>query len=66
MNESRPQIDDDALLEAVARLWRQLDPPPEDLAHGVLARIAAEDLEPPPPPPPPPTLPPPPTNGLLE
>ena len=45
MNESHQQLDDDALLEAVARLWRQLDPPPADLAHGVLARIAAEDLE---------------------
>ena len=42
MNES---LDDDVLLEAVARLWRQLDPPPPDLAHGVLARLAAEDLE---------------------
>jgi hypothetical protein len=42
MNE---QPDDAALLEAVSRLWQQLDPPPADLAHGVLARIAAEDLE---------------------
>jgi hypothetical protein len=45
MNDSHQQLDDDALLEAVARLWQQLDPPPPDLAHGVLARIAAEDLE---------------------
>ena len=45
MNESHRQLDDEALLEAVARLWRQLDPPPPDLAHGVLARLAAEDLE---------------------
>ena len=45
MNESNRQLDDDALLEAVSRLWRQLDPPPPDLAHGVLARLAAEDLE---------------------
>ena len=45
MNESHRQLDDDALLEAVARLWRQLDPPPPDLAHGVLARLAADDLE---------------------
>jgi hypothetical protein len=44
MNESQ-QYDDAALLEAVGRLWRQLDPPPADLAHGALARIAAEDLE---------------------
>jgi hypothetical protein len=39
------QPDDAALLEAVSRLWQQLDPPPADLAHGVLARMAAEDLE---------------------
>lgn len=44
MNESH-QLDDDVLLEAISRLWRQLDPPPADLAHGVLARLAAEDLE---------------------
>jgi hypothetical protein len=44
MNESQ-QYDEAALLEAVGRLWRQLDPPPADLAHGALARIAAEDLE---------------------
>jgi hypothetical protein len=37
--------DDAELLEATARLWEQLDPPPADLADGVLARIAAEDLE---------------------
>ena len=36
---------DDELLEAVATLWRQLDPPPADLADGVLARLAAQDLE---------------------
>ena len=45
MNESNQQLDDDALLEAISRLWRQVDPPPPDLAHGVLARLAAEDLE---------------------
>jgi hypothetical protein len=45
MNESPQRIDDETLLEAIARLWRQLDPPPADLAHGVLARLAAEDLE---------------------
>ena len=37
--------DDAALLAAVGGLWRQLDPPPVDLSDGVLARIAAEDLE---------------------
>jgi len=36
---------DDALLDAVARLWQKIDPPPEDLADGVLARLAAQDLE---------------------
>jgi hypothetical protein len=38
-------LSDDELLEATARLWEQLDPPPVDLADGVLARVAAEDLE---------------------
>jgi len=37
--------DDVTLLAAVGRLWQQVDPPPVDLADGVLARIAAEDLE---------------------
>jgi hypothetical protein len=37
--------DDDALLEAVARTWAQADPPPEDLADGVLARLAAEGVD---------------------
>src|SRR5680860_1324273 len=37
--------DDVTLLAAVGRLWQQVDPPPADLADGVLARIAAEDLE---------------------
>lgn len=36
---------DDELLGQVARLWEQLDPPPADLADGVLARLAAEDLD---------------------
>ena len=36
---------DDELLAAVQALWERLDPPPGDLADGVLARIAAEDLE---------------------
>ena len=37
--------DDAALLAAIGRVWQQVDPPPSDLADGVLARIAAEDLE---------------------
>jgi hypothetical protein len=36
---------DDELLAAVGGLWHQVDPPPADLVDGVLARIAAEDLE---------------------
>jgi hypothetical protein len=36
---------DDELLDAVARMWEKLDPPPDDLADGVLARLAAQDLE---------------------
>ena len=39
------QPDDHTLLTAVAELWQLVDPPPVDLADGVLARIAAEDLE---------------------
>ena len=39
-----PRSDDD-LLDAVARLWEQIDPPPDDLADGVMARLAAQDLE---------------------
>jgi hypothetical protein len=37
--------DDATLLAAIAQVWQQVDPPPEDLADGVLAAIAAEDLE---------------------
>jgi len=37
--------DDATLLTAIARVWQQVDPPPVDLADGVLAAIAAEDLE---------------------
>lgn len=37
--------DDATLLAAIARLWQHVDPPPVDLADGVLAAIAAEDLE---------------------
>jgi hypothetical protein len=36
---------DDALLQAVAGLYAELDPAPEDLADGVLARLAVQDLE---------------------
>ena len=36
---------DAALLAAVGRLWQLVDPPPVDLADGVLARLAAEDLD---------------------
>jgi len=36
---------DDELLDEVAHLWTRLDPPPADLADGVLARLAAQDLE---------------------
>jgi hypothetical protein len=46
-DDSRPTDgpDDLALLAAVSTLWQQLDPPPDGLAEGALARIAAEDLE---------------------
>lgn len=37
--------DDATLLAAIGRVWQQIDPPPSDLAFGVLARLAAEDLE---------------------
>lgn len=36
---------DDLLLQAVAELYAELDPAPEDLADGVLARLAVQDLE---------------------
>ena len=46
MAANSPNEPDDAtLLAAIGRLWQQLDPPPVGLADGVLARIAAEDLE---------------------
>ena len=44
-NDHAVSPDDAALLAAVGRLWQQVDPPPADLAEGVLARIAAKDLE---------------------
>jgi len=37
--------DDSTLLTAIAEVWAQVDPPPVDLVDGVLAAIAAEDLE---------------------
>jgi hypothetical protein len=39
------RLTDDQLLDAVAQLWADLDPAPADLADGVLARLAVEDLE---------------------
>lgn len=36
---------DDELLEAVRELFDRVDPPPADLADGVLARLGVEDLE---------------------
>ena len=36
---------DDLLLLEIRRLWETLDPPPGDLADGVLATLAAIDLE---------------------
>ena len=36
---------DTELLDAIAELWDTLDPPPEDLAEGVLARIETNDLD---------------------
>lgn len=45
MSDTNSGREDAALLTAIGRLWQQLDPPPADLAEGVLARLAAEDLE---------------------
>jgi hypothetical protein len=40
------QVPDDLeLLAATARVWELMDPPPADLADGVLAHLAVEDLE---------------------
>jgi hypothetical protein len=36
---------DDELMLEIRRLWETLDPPPGDLADGVLATLAAIDLE---------------------
>jgi hypothetical protein len=38
-------VSDDELLQAVAGLYAGLDPAPADLADGVLARLAVQDLE---------------------
>ena len=38
-------LPDDALMAAIARVWELADPPPSDLAEGVLARLASQDLE---------------------
>ena len=43
MNTSAPG--DEQLLEAVRDLFDQVDPPPADLADGVLARLGVEGLE---------------------
>lgn len=40
-----PIPSDEQLLQAVRELYDQIDPPPADLADGVLARIGVEDLE---------------------
>ena len=42
---ARPQPTTRRCWTPSSRLWQQVDPPPDDLADGVLARIAAEDLE---------------------
>jgi hypothetical protein len=39
------QLSDDQLLTSIARLYDAYDPAPPDLADGVLARLAVEDLE---------------------
>ncbi|MGA8245800.1 MAG: hypothetical protein WB797_02770 [Nocardioides sp.] len=39
------KLTDDQILEAVARLYADIDPPPGDLADGVLARLAVDGLE---------------------
>ena len=38
-------LGDDEMLVEIRRLWETLDPPPADLADGVLATLAAIDLE---------------------
>ena len=44
--DETPETSADAeLLDAIAELWDVLDPPPEDLSEGVLARIETNDLD---------------------
>ena len=43
MNADLPT--DEQLMEAIRDLWETADPPPADLADGVLAALAAADLE---------------------
>jgi hypothetical protein len=43
--EERDPLTDEALLDAVAELYEVLDPPPDDLAEGVLARLEIENLD---------------------
>jgi hypothetical protein len=38
-------VSDDDLLASIARLYAAVDPAPDDLAEGVLARLAVDDLE---------------------
>jgi hypothetical protein len=38
-------ISDERMLGAIAQLYADFDPAPDDLADGVLARLAVEDLE---------------------
>lgn len=38
-------VSDERLLQAVAEVWSARDPAPDDLADGVLARLAVQDLE---------------------
>jgi hypothetical protein len=40
-----PDLGDEELMLEIRRLWETLDPPPGDLADGVLATLAAIDLE---------------------
>lgn len=43
--DERDPLSDEALLDAIAGLYDELDPAPEDLAEGVLARLEVEDLD---------------------
>lgn len=44
-DEPTPSPTDEELLEMIAALLEEIDPAPEDLAEGVLARIDAEGLD---------------------